>query len=158
MDQVVAKPGQYLTFMLKAQPYGVPIGTVREINRLTDITPVPQTPSFVAGVMNLRGRVIPVVDLKMKFGLEASAPTRQTCIIVIEAESGQIGMIVDAVNGVVDLSSEQIEPAPVVGDKTELGFLTGMGKVEEGVLVLVDVVQALSRDEMAGIGHDKLAA
>ncbi len=146
-----AKPGQYLSFVLKNQAYGVPIGTVREINRVTDITPVPQTPHFVAGVMNLRGKVIPVVDLRLKFDLEATAHTRNTCIIVIEGDSGQVGMIVDAVTGVMDLAAEQIEPAPVMGDESKLSFVLGMGKIENQVLILVDIVRALSKEQLQGL-------
>lgn len=147
-----AAPGQYLTFVLKSQAYGVPIGTVREINRVTDITTVPQTPSFVAGVMNLRGKVIPVVDLRLKFGFESAAHTRQTCIIVIEGEAGQVGMIVDSVSGVIDLVAAQIDPPPVMGDESKLGFVMGIGKVENNVLILVDIVQTLSKEELTSIG------
>src|SRR5690242_9195390 len=106
-----AKPGQYLTFTLKDQAYAVPIASVREINRVVEITPVPQTPFFVAGVMNLRGRVIPVIDLRLKFGFETSEHTRQTCIIVVEGTQGEFGAIVDSVTGVVDFTAQQIEPA-----------------------------------------------
>src|SRR5688572_15543782 len=109
-----AKPGQYLTFVLKSQPYAIPIGIVREINRIVDITPIPQTPEYVAGVMNLRGRVIPVVNLRLRFGFEETAHTRQTCIIVIEGANGEFGTIVDAVTGVVNLTATQIEPAPTL--------------------------------------------
>ena len=143
-----AQPGQYLTFVLRSQSYGVPIGTVREINRVADITAVPQTPFFVAGVMNLRGKVIPVVDLRLKFGLELAAHTRQTCVIVIEGDSGQVGMIVDSVSGVIDLKSEQIEPAPVLGDSARLNYVLGMGKVENTVIILVDIVKALSKEAL----------
>ncbi len=146
-----AKPGQYLSFMLKSQAYGVPIGTVREINRVADITPVPQTPHFVAGVMNLRGKVIPVVDLRLKFDLEAAPHTRNTCIIVIEGDSGQVGMIVDAVTGVIDLGAQQIEPAPVMGDETRMSFVLGMGKIESNVVILVDIVRALSKEQLQGL-------
>ena len=144
----LAKPGQYLTFEIRNQCYGVPIATVREINRVTDITAVPHTPSFVAGVMNLRGKVIPVVNLRLKFEFEAAAHTRQTCIIVIEGDSGQVGMIVDSVTGVIDLVQTQIEPAPVMGDQDKLSFVTGMGKAETGVIILVDIVRALSIAEL----------
>src|SRR4051812_5909453 len=104
-----AKPGQYLTFMLNTQAYGVPIGSVREINRVVEITVVPQTPFFVAGVMNLRGRVIPVVDLRLRFNFPATPHTRHTCIIVVEGTQGQFGAIVDSVIGVVDFADNQIE-------------------------------------------------
>jgi purine-binding chemotaxis protein CheW len=145
------EPGQYLSFILNNQSYGVPIGTVREINRVADITAVPQTPSFVAGVMNLRGKVIPVVDQRLKFGLPQAAHTRQTCIIVIESDCGQVGTIVDSVSGVLVLTREQIEPAPVMGNSHDLKFVTGMGKVDNTVLILVDIVDALSKEQLSGI-------
>jgi len=142
-----AKPGQYLTFALNAQLYGVSIGTVREINRVSEITPVPRTPDFVAGVMNLRGKVIPVVNLRMKLGFEAIPHTKETCIIVIETTLGQVGMIVDSVSGVIELSSTQIEPTPNLGD-TNTEFVLGMGKVENKVIILIDIVRALSTQQL----------
>ncbi len=146
-----ATQGQYLTFHLNSQEYGVPIGTVREINQVLDITPVPQTPSFVAGVMNLRGRVIPVVNLRKKFGMEAVSNTKQTCIIVIETENSQVGMIVDSVRGVVDLKLEQIEEPPTMGEESRMAFIMGMGKTEEAVIILVDIQKALSKEELSRI-------
>jgi len=122
---------------------------VREINRLSDISPVPKAADFVAGVMNLRGKVIPVVILRTKFGMKAGENTKHSCIIVIDTDHGQIGMIVDAVNGVVTLTAAQIEPAPVMGNTEDLTFIIGMGKDEERVIILVDTVQALSRDSFA---------
>lgn len=141
-------PGQYLTFVLKGQPYGVPIGTVREINRMSDITPVPQTPTFVAGVVNLRGKVIPVVDLRLKLGLEYIAQTKETCIIVIETDNGQVGTIVDSVRGVIELNDSQIEPAPALGDDETMRFIMGMGKVDNQVVVLLSIVECLSKNQL----------
>lgn len=146
---IKAKAGQYLTFNLKGRPYGVPIASVREINRLSDIAPVPHTPEFVAGVMNLRGKVIPVVSLRLKFGFEETEHTKHTCIIVIEGADGQVGIIVDSVSGVVELTTEQIAPPPVMGDMERLDFVIGMGKTENTVVILVDAVLALSRDNLA---------
>ncbi len=146
-----AQAGQYLTFLLNGQGYGVPIAAVREINRLTDITPVPQTPAFVSGVMNLRGKVIPVIELRLKFGIPKAAHTKQTCIIVIEGEAGQIGMIVDSVSGVIDLTLNQIEPAPTMGNEERLSYVLGMGKVDNTVIILVDIIRALGKDEITGL-------
>ena len=145
-QQKAADAGQYLTFQLAGQAYGLPIASVREINRVSDIAPVPQAAAFVAGVINLRGKVIPVVDLRLKFGIEEIAATKETCIIVIESDHGQVGTIVDAVRGVLELAAAQIEPPPMLGDDDRLSFLIGMGKVDEHVVVLVDVAAALSRD------------
>ena len=138
-----ATAGQYLTFQLKGQGYGVQIGTVREINRVAEITRVPQAPRFVAGVINLRGKVIPVVNLRCKFGMEAIDNTKETCIIVIEGKEGQIGMIVDSVTGVQDLAADQIEAAPAMGNEQDLAYVIGMGKIESKVLILIDIVRAL---------------
>ncbi len=143
-----AKAGRYLTFVLKGRPYGLPIDTVRGINQVNEITPVPQTPEFVIGVINLRGKVIPVVDLRLKFGLEYTPYNRETCIIVIEGEHGQIGMVVDQVSEVVDFIEENIEASPQMGEK--MNFVLGMGKVDERVIILIDIVSALSKEAMLG--------
>ncbi len=143
-----AKKGQYLTFQLQNEFYGVPIETVREINRVADITPVPKTPSFVKGVMNLRGKIIPIVCLRSKFLMESKPYTRDTCIIVIDAEIGQVGMIVDAVRDVVTLNEGQIEPAPVLGHSKNLGFVIGMGKLDQKIVILLDCVAAFSAEQM----------
>jgi len=148
-----AKPGQYLTFQLMAEQYGVPIETVREINRVTEITPVPKTPDFVKGVMNLRGKIIPVVNLRVKFGMDAQDYTRDTCIIVIDTEIGQVGMIVDSVKEVVDLQDNQIEPSPMLGNESSMSFVRGMGKIDNRVIILVDVVSAFSPDQMSMMSH-----
>lgn len=142
---------KYLTFVLKGQPYGVPIGAVREINRVTEITPVPQTPPFVAGVINLRGKVIPVIDLRMKLGMANTQHTKQTCIIVIEGQSEQVGMIVDSVSGVVDLNEDQIEPRPMMGNDDKLGYVLGMGKIDNNVVIIIDIVKALNKEELTKI-------
>jgi len=148
-----AKAGQYLTFQLMAEQYGVPIETVREINRVGEITPVPRTPEYVKGVMNLRGKIIPVVNLRVKFGMAPQEYTRDTCIIVIDTEIGQVGMIVDSVKEVVDLTDNQIEPSPILGNETTMSFVRGMGKVDQRVIILVDIVSAFSHDQLTGMSH-----
>jgi purine-binding chemotaxis protein CheW len=140
-----ANPGQFLTFNLRSRPYGVAIGSVREINRMGDITPVPGKPKFVAGVMNLRGKVIPVVNLCLKLGLQLVEATRETCIIVVDTELGLIGMIVDSVSEVVSLGQNQIEPSPILGDVEGIDWVTGIGKVEDKVILLIDIEQVLSQ-------------
>ncbi|MBU6375284.1 MAG: chemotaxis protein CheW [Bdellovibrionales bacterium] len=148
-----AKPGQYLTLQLGPRVYGVAVRSVREINPMTDITPVPRTASFVAGVMNLRGKIIPVIDLRLKLGLPATETTRATCIVVVEtAEDSQgnhmMGVIVDSVHSVIELSTNQIEPPPVLGETASLRFIVGMGKIESQVLILLDVTSTLSAEEL----------
>lgn len=147
--QVMAKPGQYLTFTLQGRHFAVPIETVKEINRMGDITPVPQTPQCVAGVMNLRGKVIPVVDLRLKFGVEPSAYTRETCIIVIEGVTGAIGTIVDSVSDVAMITESHLEPPPVLHHESDKNFVVGVGKLDERVVLLVDVVNALDAESVA---------
>lgn len=146
-----AQPGQYLTFQLMSEQYGVPIETVREINRVGEITPVPKTPEFVKGVMNLRGKIIPVVNLRVRFDMPSQDYTRDTCIIVIDSDFGQVGMIVDAVKEVADLNQSQIEPPPVLGNEKTMAFVRGMGKLEDRVVILVDVVSALSQEHITAI-------
>lgn len=146
-----AKPGQYLTFQLLSEQYGVAIETVREINQFGEITPVPRTPDYVKGVMNLRGKIIPVVNLRIKFGMDPQDTTRDTCIIVIDTEIGQVGMIVDSVKEVVSLQDSQIEPSPVLGNENAMSFVRGMGKVDNRVVILIDIVSAFSADQMGVI-------
>ncbi len=157
-DISTAKPGQYLTFQLMTEQYGVPIATVREINRVGEITPVPKTPDFVKGVMNLRGKIIPVINLRARFGMASIDYTRDTCIIVIDTDFGQVGMIVDAVREVADLHQNQIEPPPVLGNEETMAFIRGMGKLEDRVIILVDVVSALSQEQMTQLHDVKSAA
>jgi len=140
--------GQYLTFILRDQLYGVPVGNVREINRISDITKIPQTPKFVAGVINLRGKIISVINLREKLAFESVPPTKETCIVVIETAQGQIGVIVDAVRSVVDLPLEKIEKTPDLGEDTVEAFVIGIGKLEDQVVILVDIAKTLSREHL----------
>ena len=152
-EKTKAQPGQYLTFQLMSEQYGVAIETVREINQYGEVTPVPRTPDYVKGVMNLRGKIIPVVNLRIKFGMDPQDNNRDTCIIVIDTEIGQVGMIVDSVKEVVDLTASQIEPAPVLGNERSMSFVRGMGKVDNKVVILVDIVSAFSSDQMGQMAH-----
>ncbi len=157
---IKAKPGQYLTFQLMNEQYGVAIETVREINQFGEITPVPKTPDYVKGVMNLRGKIIPVVNLRVKFGMNPKETTRDTCIIVIDSEIGQVGMIVDSVKEVIDLQDSQIEPAPSLGNHHALSFVRGMGKVDNHVVILVDIESAFTFEQMnvmAGFNQEQAA-
>ncbi len=142
-----AQPGQYLTFTLSELSYALPIGAVREINRVGGITPIPETPAYIAGVMNLRGKVIPVIDLRKRFGMNGTANTRQTCIIIVESDRGPAGLLVDSIQGVANLTAEQIQPRPALGGDANLTFVTGMGKAEKSVLILVDVERILAQPD-----------
>ena len=142
--QPVAAPGKYLTFMLGHESYGVPVLAVREIIRLCPITPVATMPPHVRGVINLRGKVIPLVDLRVRFGLPVTAEHERTCIVVTQVAAAAggtrpYGVIVDAVEEVAQFTAADIEPPPDFGDAIDARFITGMAKTAAGVRVLVDL-------------------
>jgi len=145
---VDAKEGKYLTFGLGGEEYGLEILKVKEIIGIMDITMVPQTPEFVKGVINLRGKVIPVVDLRLKFTMPTSEYTRETCIIVVDVENILMGIIVDTVSEVMNIQSKDIEPAPSFGSNINTDFITGIGKLKEKVVILLDIEGVLSNGEM----------
>jgi len=141
------KEGKYLTFALGSEEYGLEILKVREIIGYMDITAVPQTPSYVKGVINLRGQVIPVIDLRAKFGMETANVTDETCIIVVEIRQNgkkcSIGIVVDHVQEVLDIDGENIEAAPQFDSTVNTDFILGMGKVGEAVKILLDIDKVL---------------
>jgi purine-binding chemotaxis protein CheW len=143
---------KFLTFELASEEYGIEILKVREIIGLLSITPVPRTPEYVRGVINLRGKVIPVVDLKIKFGMERSDDTRETCIIVVEVSNAGsnvlTGILVDRVREVLDIKSENIEDAPEMGDGIDTNFIKGMGKTGDRVSILLDIDGVLTNGEI----------
>lgn len=144
--------GKFLTFGLGDEEFGVQILRVREIIGLMDITAVPQMPSYMKGVINLRGKVIPVIDLRSKFGLPSVAATEQTCVIVVDV--GQdVGIMVDRVSEVADIADQAIEPPPQVGVATDTQFILGMGKVEETVKILLDIDAVLDTPEIAAVAR-----
>ncbi len=139
--------GKYLTFVLGQEEYGVEILKVREIIGMMDITSVPRTPDFVRGVINLRGKVIPVIDLRLKFGMEAAEATEQTCIIVVNVGEIEMGVVVDRVSEVLDIGSAEIEKTPSFGVSVETNFILGIGKTDEKVTILLDIGKVLAREE-----------
>lgn len=139
--------GKYLTFTLAGEEYGVEILKVREINGLMDITAVPQMPTYMKGVINLRGNVIPVIDLRLKFGLQEAEHTEQTCIIVVDV-GREIGIIVDTVSEVLDVEGGNIEPPPSMAGAVDTSFILGMGKVGEDVKILLDIDKVMTSDEL----------
>ena len=141
---------KYLTFKLAAEEYGVEILKVREIIGVQDITSVPQMPVFMKGVINLRGKVIPVMDLRLKFGLEEAEHTEQTCIIVVDV-GREIGIIVDTVSEVLDIDGEHIEPPPEMGGAVDTSFILGMGKVGDAVKILLHIDRVLTSEELADV-------
>ncbi len=146
------KAGKYLTFALGGEIYGLEILKVQEIIGMMSVTRVPRTPEFIRGVINLRGKVIPVVDLRIKFGLESKDDTEKTVIIVVqvirESQKVTMGTIVDEVSEVMDIEAGQIEPPPELGAEVDTDFILGMGKIADKVVMLLDVDKVLTGGEM----------
>ena len=140
--------GQFLTFTLNSEEYGIEILKVREIIGVMDITTVPQTPEFMKGVINLRGTVIPVVDLRLKFSMPEEEYTQETCVIVVEANNSQVGIIVDSVSEVLNIQNGEIEETPSFGQGIDTDFIMGLGKVKEGIIILLNIEQILSSEVM----------
>jgi len=149
------REGKYLTFTLANEDYGIGILKIREIIGMMPITAVPQTPPFVKGVINLRGKVIPVMDLRLRFDMEEIEYTERTCIIVVEiaGASGriQIGNVVDSVSEVLNIKGEDIEDSPTFGTKLDTEYILGMAKMEGGVKILLDIDKVLSAEEVAAL-------
>ncbi len=147
--------GKFLTFDLAEEEYGLEILRVREIIGMMAITPVPRTPDFVRGVINLRGKVIPVIDLRLKFGLPYKEPDERTCVIVVEVLSDgrtvQMGIVVDRVNEVVDVKAGEVEPTPSFGVALDTAFILGMAKVQGKVKILLDIDRVLTTSEVAAL-------
>jgi purine-binding chemotaxis protein CheW len=146
--ETVARGGKFLTFYLGEEEYGLEILKVQEIIGLMSITRVPRTPEFVRGVINLRGKVIPIVDLRSKFRMEAVEDTEETCIIVVQTHGVQFGVVVDRVSEVVDLKDDNIEEAPEFGAEIDTDYILGMGKSGSRVRILVDIDRVLSKEEL----------
>ena len=153
LSETLNREGKYLTFSLAAEEYGISILKVKEIIGVMTITMVPQTPAYVKGVINLRGKVIPVVDLRLKFGMEKIDYTERTCIIVVEVRtnSGTVmtGIVVDAVSEVVNVKSSDIEDTPTFGVSMNTDYILGMAKADNGVKILLDIDKVISSQEMA---------
>ena len=148
--------GKYLTFGLGTESYGVGVLRVREIIRQTDITPVPQMPAYVKGVINLRGKIIPIVDLRLKFGLAEIKDTDQTCIIVVQVKQvsgvfNMMGLLVDAVEEVVNIGSADIEETPDFGSNVHTDYILGMAKVKNSVKILLDMDKVIACETLVQI-------
>ena len=148
---------KYLTFKLAQEEYGVEILKVREIIGVQNITAVPQMPLHMKGVINLRGKVIPVIDLRLKFVLEEIEHTEQTCIIVVDVGK-EIGIIPDTVSEVLDIPAENIEPPPDLGESVDSSFILGMGKVGEAVKILLNINEVLTSAELLDVTSVAAAA
>lgn len=144
--------GKFLTFALGNEEYGIPIQKVKEIIGIMDITNIPKTPQFIKGVINLRGKIIPVMDLRLKFSLEEKEYNQRTCIIVVEINISEnkrmMGIVVDTVSEVVNIQKGEIEPPPQYSSHTDSEFLIGMGKVKGKVILLLDIEHVLTSEEL----------
>jgi purine-binding chemotaxis protein CheW len=155
---------KYLTFVLGSEHYGLPILKVQEIIGILDITPVPRMPAHVRGVVNLRGKVIPVIDLRLRFGIDAQADTKRTCIVVVQirpaagADPVTLGMVVDVVSEVQDIPADQIEPAPAFGTTVDTAYILGVGKIAKRVVILLDIDRVLTSSEVATAAETAPAA
>jgi purine-binding chemotaxis protein CheW len=150
---------QYVTFFLGDELFGVQVARAREILNFTPLTQVPQTPEYMLGVINLRGQVVPIIDMRIKLNLAVGEQTENTCIIVVEIQvDGDpiiVGLLADAVSEVLDINDEQIEPAPTLGTKINTSFIQGMGNIDGQFLILLDIDKVFNVDEIelvSGLG------
>ncbi|MBU0995032.1 MAG: chemotaxis protein CheW [Proteobacteria bacterium] len=148
----VSTTHQYLTFMLDEETYALDISRVREVLDFTEVTKVPRMPDFMRGVINLRGGVVPVVDLRLKFGMSKTQKTVDTCIIIMEIaiddEVTLIGTLADSVKEVLNLESDQIEPPPKIGTRLKTEFIKGMGKKNNDFIIILDIDRVFSAEEL----------
>jgi purine-binding chemotaxis protein CheW len=146
------KSGKYLTFRIGNEGYGLEILRVKEIIGLLTITKMPRTPDYIRGVINLRGKVIPVMDLRAKFGMSATEWTAETCIIVVDISRDDrtvhMGILVDGVSEVLDITADRIEDSPEFGDSVDTDYIKGMGKIRERVIMLLDIDKVVMRDDL----------
>jgi len=147
---ITNREGKFLIFSLGGEQYGISILKIKEIIGMMPITAIPRTPPYVKGVINLRGKVIPVVDLRLKFGMEEMGYTEKTCIIVVETGEGAgavlIGIVVDSVSEVLNIKGGDIEETPTFGTRTETDYILGMAKIEGGVKILLDIDKVLGNE------------
>lgn len=150
-----AREGKYLTFSLGEEEYGIGILKVREIIGMMPITPVPLAPDFVKGVINLRGKVIPIVDLRRKFGMPQADYTERTCIIVVEIRGASsqlpMGIVVDSVSEVLNIKASDIEETPSFGGNLKTEYILGIGKMDGGIKILLDIDRVLSAEEIVAL-------
>jgi purine-binding chemotaxis protein CheW len=155
----ITETTQYLTFKLEDEVFALDILQVREVLDFTTITKVPRTPDFMRGVINLRGSVVPVIDMRLKFGISKTEKTLNTCIIIVEvsldSEKTILGALADSVQEVVDLEPNQIEPAPKIGTRLKTEFIKGMGRRNDQFIIILDIDKIFSADELAVVNEMK---
>lgn len=152
----IAEIQQYLSFVVGGETYALGILDVKEIIEYSTVTRVPMMPMTIRGIINLRGKVVPVIDLGVRFSNTPTEPSRRTCIVIVEVETENnarhdMGVMVEAVNEVLDISPENIEPAPAFGSSVRADFIRGMGRVADRFVILLDVKKVLSVDELAQV-------
>lgn len=151
----IAEASQHLTFNLDEEVFAVDISKVREVIEFPAITKVPQTPEFMSGVINLRGSVVPVVDLRLKFGMTETEKTVNTCIIIVEisldGETAIVGALADAVQEVLEFEADQINPTPKIGMKLKTDFIQGMGRKDDKFIIILDIDNVFSMDELVAV-------
>jgi len=151
----ITETRQYLTFKLDQEIFALDVATVREVLDFNSVTKIPRTPDFMRGVINLRGSVVPVVDLRLAFGMSATEKTVNTCIIVAEismdGESAIMGALADSVEEVIDLEPDQIQPPPRIGTSINTGFIRGMGRRDSQFLVILDIDRVFSQEQLNGL-------
>ncbi len=149
----ITEINQYLTFKLEDEVFALDIGKVREVLDFTSVAKVPQTPDFMLGVINLRGTVVPVVDMRLKFAMTRTETTVNTCIIIVEieidGENTVLGALVDSVQEVMDLDPDLIEPAPRIGTRLNTKFIKGMGKRDNQFIIILDIDKVFSTDDLS---------
>jgi purine-binding chemotaxis protein CheW len=149
----ITEISQYLTFKLEEEVFALDISKVREVLDFTDVTKVPETPDFMLGVINLRGSVVPVVDMRLKLGMNRTQKTVNTCIIIVEIEiDGEttiLGALADSVQEVMDLDPDQVEPPPRIGTRLKTKFIRGMGKRDNQFIIILDIDKVFSADEIS---------
>ena len=153
---------QYLTFGLGEEVFALETGSVREVIELVSVTRIPKTPPFMRGVINLRGSVVPVIDLAARFGGKPAEPNRRTCIVIVEVQHGGethiLGLLVDGVNAVMEIGADSIEAPPTFGTRVNTEFIAGMARVDGRFVIILDIARVLSIEEMAAIGSVSEAA
>ena len=146
---------QYLTFKLEDEVYATDIAQVREVLEYSKVTKVPRTPDYMRGVINLRGHVVPVLDLKLRFGMNRTEQTVNTCVIIVEVsidgDKSIIGALADSVQEVIDMDASQIQPAPKIGTKLNTEFIRGMGKRDEEFVIILDIDRVFSTDDLDAV-------
>lgn len=147
-----------LTFLLGEQEYGIHILEAREVVGQMEVDPVPQTPDFMKGVINLRGKIIPVVDLRTKFRMTPSKPSKENCIIVVEIDQQLTGMAVDFLVGVITVNKNQLEASPRLGNNIDTTYISSIAKLDTRVIIVLDMVSILSNDELAAISQQAVVA